>query len=187
MSDTASKWNARYALSGDSVPPPAEVLSRFAAELPAGGRALDLACGRAGNGEWLARRGFDVTASDASSVIIDALRARANSAIAHVVHADVLTAPPPPDRYDVIVVARFLERAACAAIAAALRPGGTLFYQTFTSGLSNPAFLLQPGELLQLFPSLDVLHHIEPTPDRAGRAEALFVARDRRANGAATA
>lgn len=186
MSDAfTSKWNARYAYSGDSIPPPAEVLSRFAACLPdvciADKRALDLACGRAGNGEWLAARGFEVSAWDASEAVIAALRERPGSRLAHTAIRDVVAMPPPPDAFDVIVVARFLERALCPAIAAALRPDGVLFYQTFTHGLTNPAYLLAPGELPALFPELEVCHYQEEDPvgNAVGkqRAEAMLVAR----------
>ncbi len=186
MSDTLrAKWDARYAYSGDSVPPPAEVLSRYAAALPdprqIGGRlrarALDLACGRAGNGEWLARRGFDVSAWDISRVVIDSLRARSDTGIAHLAVRDVIKHPPEADSFEVIVVTRFLERRLCAAIAQALTPGGALFYQTFTHGLDNPDYLLREGELPALFPMLKVEHYSTQQPNADGRAEAMLVAR----------
>lgn len=72
----------------------------------------------------------------------------------------MVAAPPTPDSFDVIVVSRFLERALCPAIAAALRPGGLLFYQTFVRddvgahGPANPAYRLERNELLRLFPQL---------------------------------
>lgn len=178
MSDTLrAKWDARYAYSGDAVPAPAEVLSRQAVHLPPAGRALDLACGRAGNGEWLAARGFDVTAWDVSPVVIDAIVARRASGIARTEVRDVLENPPAPASFEVIVVARFLERALCPAISAALVPGGLLYYQTFTHGLNNPDYLLKEAELADLFPALEVLHFSEQVPDADGRAEAMFVAR----------
>ena len=178
----ASKWNARYAYSGDAVPPPAEVLSRHERFLPAlpGApvpRALDLACGRAGNAERLGALGLEAHAWDASDVVIEALRARPGSRVADASVRDVVAEPPEPDAFDVIVVARFLERSICPAIAAALCPGGTLMYQSFTHGLSNPDFLLAPNELLDLFETLDVLAYREPPPDARGRAEAMLVAR----------
>ena len=181
----ASKWNARYAYSGDAVPPPAEVLSRHERLLPAAAaapdapahRALDLACGRAGNAERLGALGLEAHAWDASDVAIDALRARPGSRVAEALVRDVVAEPPKPASFDVVVVARFLERSVCSAIAASLRPGGTLFYQTFTHGLSNPAYLLAPNELLGLFATLDVLTYREPPPDASGRAEAMLVAR----------
>ena len=70
--------------------------------------------------------------------------------------------PPPPDRYDVIVVSRFLERGLFPALSAALRQGGLLFYQTFvfdkdpTIGPGNPDYLLHTNELLALARGLTV-------------------------------
>ena len=63
-----------------------------------------------------------------------------------------------------LLVFRYLHRPLCAALAESLRPGGLLLYETFTTaqiepGLwaqSNPAFLLEPGELPGLFPTLEV-------------------------------
>lgn len=173
----SSKWDARYAWSGDTVPPPAEVLSRGERWLPDGGTALDLACGRAGNGEWLGARDFEVTAWDSSSVVIDALRARPATRIAHAELRDVIASPPECASFDVIVVVRFLERSLCPAIAAALKPGGVLFYQTFTQGLSNPAYMLGPEELPALFPDLEVLARSEHSASEDGKVEAWLVAR----------
>jgi hypothetical protein len=57
---------------------------------------------------------------------------------------------------------RFLDRDLAPEIAAALRPGGLLFYETFTRegaggrGPSNPAYRLAANELLGLFPGLVV-------------------------------
>ena len=126
------------------------------------------------DGRYRAARIEDYRAAAAQSL---AVRARA---------ADLSAADWPRATFDVVVVVRFLERALCDAIAAALRPGGLLFYQTFTRersgpGPSNPDFLLAPGELLGLFPGLQTVYYRE---DRligdlaAGlRGEALLVAR----------
>ena len=73
---------------------------------------------------------------------------------------DLLTAPPEPSSFDVIVCSHFLDRALMPALAAALRPGGLLFYQTFTPtritgvGPSNSRFRLADNELLRLLPDL---------------------------------
>jgi len=178
--DRIARWDARYAASPDRVPEPAQVLLDFPHRLPPRGRALDLACGRAGNGEWLGGRGLQVSAMDASSVVIEAIRARSGSHIAHATVHEIACQPLPIDAFEVIVVVRYLERDACAGIAAALAPGGTLFYQTFSAGQRTPRFQLAPGELLARFPRLDVLHYLDPPPGKDGRAEAMLVARDTR-------
>jgi hypothetical protein len=61
-----------------------------------------------------------------------------------------------------VLVAHFLDRGLCPAIAASLRPGGVLFYQTFSResvtdrGPSDPNYRVAPNELLGLFPGLIV-------------------------------
>jgi len=196
MNSPTSKWNARYAFSGQGIPPPARVLSQGLRWLPdaAGtktdacdstnaGRAveqltaLDLACGRAGNGHLLAQRGFHVSAWDISDNVIEQIRARKPPLIANAVVRDVTAQPPQAETFDVIVVSRFLERDICADIAAALKPNGVLFYQTFVHGLSNPDYLLAPDELLSLFKELDVLEYYEPAKDTNGKAEAHMIAK----------
>jgi hypothetical protein len=67
-----------------------------------------------------------------------------------------------------VLVFRYLWRPLAPALWEALRPGGLLLYETFTKrqremGLHprNPAFLLEEGELLALFPGAHVLLHEE--------------------------
>lgn len=186
--DIANKWNSRYSYSGEPLPAPARVLSSGIRWLPLGedGRALkspraytalDLACGRAANGHWLAQRGFHVSAWDISETVIDDIRARRPQIIKDVAVRDVSKQPPEANSFHVIVVSRFLDRALCPAIAAALKRGGVLFYQTFTHGLSNPDYLLEAKELLSLFSELNVLEYHEPLPDDTGKAEARLIAR----------
>lgn len=67
----SSDWDERYA-KADLVwgaPPNAVVVEQTTALHL--GRALDLACGEGRNAQWLAMRGWDVTALDFSQVAID--------------------------------------------------------------------------------------------------------------------
>ncbi len=171
VADIAARWNERYrAMPADCVPAPAWVLEANAHLLPASGVALDLACGLGSNALWLARRGFTVHAWDLSTVAIDRLNARA-AATGLDVSAEVRDAAGIADvtrAFDVIVVSHFLERGLLPHFAHALRPGGLLFYQTYTTerpagmpGPSNPDFLLRPGELLRSFVGWRVLFYRE--------------------------
>ena len=158
------KWDARYreaATAGTAC----AVLADNAHLLPVNGRALDLACGLGGNALLLARHGLETRAWDLSHVAIERLNATAAAeglALDAEVR-DVVAEPPPPASFDVIVVSHFLERDLCPALAAALRSGGLLFYQTFTrervseDGPKNPDYRLLPGELLARFPWLRVI------------------------------
>lgn len=168
MSD-AEKWNRRYldAQVGDSHP--AQVLSDYAHLLPAHGTALDLACGLGANALLLAARGLDTLAWDIAAVAVDKLNAHArrHDLPLRAEVRDLPQHPPPQHHFDVIVVSRYLERSLCPAIQAALKPGGLLYYQTYTrsqvhpGGPSNPAFRLARNELLHLFTELDVIAYRE--------------------------
>jgi SAM-dependent methyltransferase len=130
---------------------------------------LDLACGLGGNALLLGERGLEVDAWDLSPVAIERLAqaAAAGGIRVHTAVRDVLTRPPEPDSFDLILVSHFLERGLAPAIAAALRPAGLLFYQTFTReavsdcGPANPAYRLATNELLGLFPDLVVRYYRE--------------------------
>ncbi len=187
VSDERDSWDRRYRDAPDAPPSPAAVLRDYAHLLPSQGRALDLACGRGGNALLLARAGLAVDAWDLSAVAIgqlDAAAAREGLAIATQVR-DVVAEPPPPACYDAITVGYFLERRIAPAIAAALRPGGLLFYQTFgpervgDRGPRNPAYRLETGELLRLFARLRVHLYREDgmagDPARGLRGEVQFI------------
>jgi SAM-dependent methyltransferase len=156
-----AKWDRRHT-EAEGVGEPAAVLVENAHLLPATGRALDLACGRGANALLLAGSGLEVQAWDLSPVAIGRLAreagARGLNLAAEV--RDVLRHPPPAGRFDVILVAYFLDRGLAPALSAALRPGGLLFYETFTReavsdcGPTNPDFRLADNELLRLFPGL---------------------------------
>jgi tellurite methyltransferase len=168
MSDETlrDKWDRRHA--GTQGPaPPMEVLADNLHLLPRRGRALDLACGLGANALLLAARGLQTLAWDISPVAIERLQGMAGGLPLVAAVRDVERERPPEGAFDVICVGHFLERALCPAIAAALAPGGVLYYQTWTrekvdaSGPDNPDFLLAPNELLRLFPGLTVRFYRE--------------------------
>ena len=80
---------------------------------------------------------------------------------------DVVKRPPLAASFDTIVISFFLQRDLAPAISTALRPGGRLFYQTFTregalaESPGNPAFKLENNELLSMFPDLRLRYYRE--------------------------
>jgi len=164
-----AKWDRRHELNC-LRPEAAQVLVENRHLLPARGVALDLACGLGGNALLLARAGLQTFAWDLSPVAIERLRSRACEPGLEMLRAevrDVERDPPAAGSFDVITVSHYLERRLFPALIAALRPGGLLFYQTFTRsgvsdrGPSNPAFRLDDNELLRLCGELAVRFYRE--------------------------
>jgi len=170
MSDNLqTKWNDRYREAEVAAAEPCAVLREFAYLLPEAGEALDVASGLGGNACFLAERGLSTQAWDLSAIAVDKLadHAGVRGLPLRAVVRDVVAQPPPPVSFDVIVVANFLDRSLAPTLEQALRPGGLLFYQTWTQeavderGPGNPAFRLAPNELLRLFPHLQVISYRE--------------------------
>ncbi len=135
---------------------PSPWLQRWAHLLPAGGRALDLACGSGRHLRWLADLGLQATGVDRDSAALAASADLAASGQVRLVAADVEAGPwPLPGQlFDVVVVTNYLWRPLWPHLLASLAPGGLLLYETFADGnqtVGKPSradFLLQPGELI---------------------------------------
>ena len=164
---------------------PASWLLQHADILPREGRALDVACGRGRHALWLAERGLKTMAVDRSpdavSTVNEEARARHLPLSAEVRDLETGADPFPPSSYDVIVVVHYLHRRLFPALIAALVPGGLLVYETFTRAQAargkptNPDFLLESGELLDLVRPLEILASREGDYD--GRMVASVIAR----------
>ncbi|HSB51376.1 MAG TPA: class I SAM-dependent methyltransferase [Dissulfurispiraceae bacterium] len=188
MSELSDKWDRRYGDRPKNAGAASRVLTENAHLLPPKGTALDLACGLGANATFLAEIGLEVHAWDISSVAIETLRTHAEASGMPVNAAvrDVTRQPPEQESFDVVVVVHFLDRSLTEHLIAALRPGGVLFYQTFTHtkvndvGPRNEEYLLSDNELLQMFGSLRILVYREE--GRTGdttcgfRNEAMLVA-----------
>ena len=152
-----AQWDARYTKNNDT-PQACQVLREFSHLLPAQGHALDLASGMGGNALFLAKHGLTTSAWDLSPVGIEKLNnlATQQSQLIDAQVRDIVSRPPAVNSFDVIVVSYFLERQLFPTLLAALKPAGLLFYETFVSekpqgvGPSNPDYLLEKNELLQL-------------------------------------
>lgn len=135
-----------------SVPSP--WIARFAPLIADGARVLDVAAGRGRHARFFASRGAHVVAVDRDP---DALAHVADAANVETRIADLEGAPWPfaAARFDAIVVVHYLHRALFAPLLDALKDDGALLYDTFAAGNerfgrpANPAFLLEPGELLE--------------------------------------
>lgn len=149
----------------DSLTPAAWLVMNRAL-LPPAGRALDVACGRGRNSLWLAQQGFETTAIDRDPAAVADLEARARRdglpLTARAMDLEAGAVDLGEALYDVVVVVHYLHRAIFPSLIAALAPGGVLVYETFTVAQAargrptNPAFLLEPGELPRLAAPLQI-------------------------------
>lgn len=184
-------WETRYRDRSVADATAADVLLENLHLLPPSGTALDLACGLGANAMLLAGEGLETFAWDSAATAVAKLKAWATRERmpVHAEVRDVVADPPEAGRFDVITVCRFLERDLAPALVAALRPGGVLFYQTFTRshvserGPSHADFRLDDNELLHLFAPLRILVYREENRvgdlARGFRDEAQLVAQKR--------
>ena len=176
-----ARWNKKYDtekyIAGrDPIP----FLQNHTDLLPKG-KALDLAIGEGRNGVYLATQGFQVTGVDISEVGLkkaQALAAEKGVTLATIV-ADLEQYDIPPNTFDVIICAYYLQRDLFPKIAAALKPGGVAVLETYTvDNLQyrpnfNRAYLLEPNELLTMLPGLRVLRYQEVDTGQAAFASIL--------------
>ncbi len=185
---TQEKWDRIYAAADKPPQTVCRVLEENAHLLPAKGTALDLACGLGANAFFLAENGLKTLGWDISPVAVRRVEewAQQRKLPVQAEVRDVLVDPLLQEEFDVIVVAHFLDRSLVPHLINALRPGGLLFYQTFTrnkltaSGPSNAEFLLSENELLRLFAPLSALVYRDEGRvgdiTRGMRSEAMLVA-----------
>jgi 2-polyprenyl-3-methyl-5-hydroxy-6-metoxy-1,4-benzoquinol methylase len=172
------RWDARHAAVGGDEPAPPDELRGREQLLPAGGRALDVACGRGAVAVWLAARGFVVDAVDVSEVGLAAaagLAARwgVTAAVRPWAH-DLDAGLPPgcPGPYDVVVCQRFRDPGSYPQLVDRLAPGGLLVVTVLSEVGDEPGpYRAAAGELPAAFDGLVVL------AAREGNGEAGLLAR----------
>ena len=156
------KWDRKYqenpALRQKRSPSP--LLERYV-PAQAGAKALDVACGTGRHALWLAKRGWKVDALDLSPVALQILTERMQEEGVRekitTLLRDLDDYAPEPESYDLIVMANYLDRPLIRRLQSALTPGGLFFLETYLEDPANekknanPAFLLRPGELPQIF------------------------------------
>lgn len=148
---------------------PSPWVSRFAGLIPAG-RVLDLACGGGRHSRLLVGLGHTVLAVDRDPAALALASGQGIVTLQFdLEHPEASHQPDWPlssGRFNGIVVSNYLHRPLTAALFDSLAPGGILIYETFAAGNgqfgkpSNPAFLLNPGELLAWARSQPACHVI---------------------------
>jgi SAM-dependent methyltransferase len=181
-------WNERYSRREQIIKEPMPLLVRGVDKLKPG-RALDLACGTGRHAIFLAERGWQVTAVDASHVGIELAKAAARERSVEVdwrvTDMERKDFEIEAEAYDLIGIFYYLQRNLFPQIRAGVTAGGIFIAAIHMVDESpgvkpmRPEFLLQPGELRAEFRGWEILHDYEGTPTEVGhqRRSAEIVAR----------
>jgi SAM-dependent methyltransferase len=131
-------------------------VERFLPHIKSGGDVLDLACGRGRHSVLLHEAGYMVEAVDRDADALAETSAKAPGINTRAADLELDSWPYHGRRFDAIVVTNYLHRPLFPHLLDALEADGVLIYETFMAGNerfgkpSNPAFLLRPGELLEV-------------------------------------
>lgn len=134
---------------------PSNWVRRFAASAPSG-EVLDLACGGGRHARLFAGLGHQVVAVDRDPQALLATAGPGITTLQVDLEEEGARWPFEAGRFAGIVVTNYLHRPLMADLLNSLAPDGVLIYETFALGNelfgkpSNPAFLLRPGELLEI-------------------------------------
>jgi tellurite methyltransferase len=172
-----ANWDQRYLRGEHPIKEPSSLLRTAIASLKPG-QALDIACGVGRHAIFLAEHDWQVTAVDSSRVGIEILQQRAGEAgvtvEARVADLESGEFYIEPGTYDLICVFYYLQRDLFSPIRAGVRPGGTVVAAIHLNDgrddakPANPAFLLEPGELKQLFADWEITYYREGESDEGG-------------------
>ncbi len=146
--------------------------------------ALDLGCGGGRDSVFLASLGWQVTGIDQEARVLKRAKQLANKSGASVKFKCCDLKKDgcfPETQFDLVTVVRYLNRDLFTQIKTAIKPGGYIVYQTFSSGAEvfgspkNPNFILQEGELSEVFAGYRIIvDRIDRLED--GRPIASFIA-----------
>ena len=167
--------------------PPNPLLKEFSSLLEdkdLDGPILDLACGRGENGLFLADLNLPVILADRS---LEVARGSAEDRRLKVrfweVELETGVNPLEEEYYRAILVFHYLYRPIIPYLRKAIRKGGILIYETFTTEQPkyghphNPDYLLQRGELADWFRDWQIIHYFEGLLEDPRRAMAQIVCR----------
>lgn len=171
MTNQADKWDRRFQKSGHNLSQPREFLQTVQDLLPTQGWGLDVAMGLGHNAAVLSGRGLKVIGVDFSKVALKSVKSE--YPLIHAILVDLPALNLKKESMDVVLNFWFLERRLLPLYRRVLKPGGLLIFETMRFDENNPqddvnpAYLLQPGELLQVFADWDFLIYDENVPATA--------------------
>ena len=141
------------------------------------GKALDIAGGEGRNSVFVASKGYDVTCLDISENGLrkaQALAQEKNTKI-NTLLADLDSSHLKENEYALVLCFNFLDRSLFSGIRKTLKPGGLLFYETFTLDYLKYSrfkkeWVLEANELLQEFSDFRILRYQEVDENSKGFA-----------------
>lgn len=145
---------------------PSQWVVEYTALIRKGGKVLDLACGSGRHATWLASQGYQVDAIDRDAQALVGMQGMPNINLS-ITDIETGNWPSIDQRYDGIVVSRYLFRPLFSTLAHILNSDGVLIYETFMLGNesygrpSNPDYLLLPDELKSVYAPLLKIHAFE--------------------------
>lgn len=170
MDDLRKRWDTRWREKSLNADWQADAWLKRVLPLLVRGHVLDVACGAGRNAIYLAEQSFDVTAVDLSPQALAMLTDEAadRGLVIRTLLADLESDPLLPERsFDLVIDFFYLYRPLLPKLIRALRAGGLMVIRTFSSagGFAesdlDQSFVLQPGELLDLFRGWEILLHEE--------------------------
>ena len=175
------KWNHKYGvpeyITGKE---PVEWLGDHSGLLSGKGYALDIACGEGRNAVFAAEKGYETLAVDISTSGLAKAHALADEkgVTIETCLADLDSWKIEQNAFDLILCFNFLDRQIFPAIKNGLKPGGLIFYETFTIDyLKYSSFkrdwVLEHNELLDAFSELRILYYREVDIDNKAFASLI--------------
>jgi len=158
------KWDSRYQKDMGRTNP-SLILKEFLS-LASRGNALDIACGNGRNSLYMAEHGFRVDAVDISTVATNHLAGKDPNI--NVICQDIDSWEIPPNRYELVVNVRFLDRRLFPMIKDGLRTGGVLIFESFIGG-KKEEYCLKQNELLHAFQSFRIVYYEEKESDHSDK------------------
>jgi SAM-dependent methyltransferase len=177
--DDRSRWQSRYSAAIDQGRQPSAWVIQACSHIPGDLTAFDIACGAGRHAFALAKAGRRVVAVDFVELAVRAAVSRHNRIVGVV--ADVSMLPFAAGALDLVVCVNFLDRSIFPRLIQLLPADGYIVYETYTvdhlqlvaagsaRAPTNPAYMLERGELERLLSPLTILESREgAVEDEAG-------------------
>jgi len=160
------KWDKKYTENKElfSYRPPSMFVKHYF-DLAPKKSALDVACGGGRNTLFLQELGFKIDAIDISAIALAELAKNANENVA-LIEADLDEYEFKKQKYGLIVMTNFLDRALIKRLKEALVDGGIFIVETYVEDELNEKdfnknFMLYKGELKELFSDFEIIEYDE--------------------------